>query len=108
MGAVAKIDTDFALKINEKSNSQIAGYDKDKINNLIRPIYDHNSVYQNSKARREATFKIIIKSKWGTKRANYICQYNLSKKYAKKLNIPIYVSLKSKPVNILENLLSYT
>ena len=69
---------------SKKSNWQIVGWDKDKINNLARPVHDHNAAYQDSKASREAAFRTIA-SKWGIERADYIREYNLSKKYAKTI-----------------------
>lgn len=41
--------SDFAQKIKIKNNWQIARQLKNKIDNLVKPIYDHDEVYQDNK-----------------------------------------------------------
>ncbi len=69
--AVTKIKSDFAQEVKEKGNWQTAGWDEDEIDDLARPVHDHNGTYQNNKASREVVLK-TIKSKWETEKAKYI------------------------------------
>ncbi len=57
--AVAKMGSGFAWDVKERGYWQAAGWGKDEIDNLARPIHDHNAAYQNSKASREAALKTI-------------------------------------------------
>ncbi len=82
LGAVVEMKSDFAEEVKERGNWQTAGLGKDKIDNLARPVHDHNMAYQNSKTSQEAALK-TIESKWGIEEAEYIRQYNCNKKYAK-------------------------
>ncbi len=45
LGAIAKMKSDFAQEVKEKGNWQIAEWVKNKIDNLARPIHNHNTVY---------------------------------------------------------------
>ncbi len=59
LGVVAEIESDFAREIKEKGNWQTAEWGEDTIDDLARPIHNHNTAYQNSKASRKAVLKII-------------------------------------------------
>ncbi len=72
----------FAQEVKEKGNWRVAGWGKVEIDDLARPVYDHNSAHQNSKATRETALK-TMESIWGKEKAGYIRQYNCSEKYAK-------------------------
>ncbi len=72
------------LRKSRKSNWQIARWGKNKIDDLVRHVDNHNMAYQDSKVSQEIALK-TIRSKWGTKIADYICQYNSSKRYVKKV-----------------------
>ena len=95
---VAKMGSDFAREVKEKGNWRIAGWGKDKIDNLARPIHNQNAMHQDSNASQETAFRIII-SKWGTKRADYICQIIQAKNMQKKSDKPTCIGFESKPVN---------
>ncbi len=82
--AIAKMGSDFAWKVKKKGNWRIAGWGKDKINNLARPVHNYNIAHQDSKASQEVEIK-TIGSKWRTEKAKFICQYNNSEKYSKKV-----------------------
>ncbi len=81
-GAVAEMGSGFAWEVKERDNWRAAGWGEDEIDNLARPVYDHNVAHQNSIASREAALK-TIESEWGKKKLGYIRQYNYSEKYAK-------------------------
>ena len=84
MGTIAKMGSDLAWNVKEKGNWQISRWSKDKIDNLARLVYNHNTAHQDSKASQKAIFRTIA-SKWGIKRAIGIYQYNPSEKYPKKV-----------------------
>ena len=56
---ITKIKIDFAQKIKEKVHWQIAGGGKNKIDNLIRPIFNHNKIYHNCKTSQKMVHKAI-------------------------------------------------
>ncbi len=74
----------FAREVKKRGYWQVAEWGKDEIDDLARPVHDHNVAYQNSKTSREAALK-TIESKWEKEKAGYIHQYNCSKKYAKMI-----------------------
>ena len=45
LGAVAKMESDFTQKVKEKNNWQTARWDKDKLDNLARPIHNYNAIH---------------------------------------------------------------
>ncbi len=74
--------SDFAREVKEIGNWRTTGWAENTIDDLGRPVHNHNTPYQNNKASRKAALK-TIESKWGREKAEYIRQYNHSKKYAK-------------------------
>ncbi len=50
LGAVAEMGSDFAQEIKKRVNRQTSGWGKDKIDDLARPVHDHNAAYKDSKA----------------------------------------------------------
>ncbi len=57
--AVAEMGSGFVREVKEKGNWQAAGWGKNEIDNLARPVHDLNEAHQNSKASREAALKTI-------------------------------------------------
>lgn len=57
--AIAEMESDFTWEVKERDNWQIAGWGKDKIDNLTRSVHDHNAAHQNSKASREAVLRTV-------------------------------------------------
>ena len=57
--AITKMGNDFAWEVKEIDNYQIAGWGKDKIDNLGRPMYDHNVMHQDNKTSQKAAFKTV-------------------------------------------------
>ncbi len=53
------MESDFAWKVKERGNWQTAGWGEDEIDNLARPVHDHNTAHQNSKTSRKAALKTI-------------------------------------------------
>ncbi len=48
LGAVAEMGSGFAREVKEKGNWRPAEWGKDKIDDLARPVHDHNAAHQNS------------------------------------------------------------
>ena len=59
MKEVVKMGSDFARQVKEKNNWQIARGGKDKIDDLTRPVHNHNMVHENNKASQKVILKII-------------------------------------------------
>ncbi len=79
--AITEMGSDFAQEVKERGNWRTVRWADNKIDDLARPVLNHNVAHQNSKASREAVIK-TINSKWRWEKTEYICQYNYSKKYA--------------------------
>ena len=63
------------------ANSQVGQKDPDT---PAKPFHNHNAVHQTSHSRRGKAINTIL-AKWEEKTADYICNYNLSKKWVKKV-----------------------
>ena len=54
------------------------------LNTLVNSVYNYNTVRQTSYGSKNIVIMTII-VKWRKKTLDYICNYNLSKKWAKKV-----------------------
>ena len=59
LGAIAKIENNFAPKFKEKDNWQITCWGKDKINNLAKHVHNYNTTHQDNKASQKMALKTI-------------------------------------------------
>ncbi len=74
--------SDSIQEIKKRGNWRIARLAKNEVKNLTKPVHNHDAAHRNSKASHKTELK-TIESKWGREKAEYICQYNCSEKYAK-------------------------
>ena len=72
----------FADKVKEQGSWKTAGYTKEDLNALAKPLHDYKAHHQTFKDSREVALG-TIESKWGKDTASYIRGYNPSKKFAK-------------------------
>lgn len=71
----------FAKKVKDRGSWKAAGCSED-LDELTKPIRDHNVAYQQTKDNREVAMT-TIEEKWGKATADYIRGCNASEKYAK-------------------------
>ena len=81
-GAISEQRSLFADKVKERGSSKTAGYTKEDLDTLAKPLHDHKVQHQTSKD----SIKVMlgtVESKWGKDTASYIRGYNPSEKFAK-------------------------
>ncbi len=50
LGTIAEMVSGFAWEVKERGNWRAAGLGEDEIDDLARPVHNHNAAHQNSKA----------------------------------------------------------
>lgn len=81
---IAKQSSEFARKFKKRWSWQIAGLAKENLNTLTKPLHNYNAIRQTSFSNRNIAIN-TISAKWWEETADFICNYNPSKKWAKKV-----------------------
>lgn len=84
IGVIAEQSSEFIWKVKERGLWQIAGWAKEDLDTLVKPLHKYNTARQISHTSENIAIKAFI-TKWGEETADYICNYNLNKKWAKKV-----------------------